>query len=127
LGAILLQDYGYIALFLLMSIAFAVFMLTLPLFLRKFRIIPHKPSPVKSSTVECGLETTGRSWVQFNSRYYLFALVAVALDMMLVFILPWAINLREMDWRFFIGGAIFIAILLVSYIYAWRKGALQWK
>ena len=123
----MLQNYGYIALFLLVSIAFAAFMLTLPLVLRKLKVIPHKPSAVKSSTVECGLETTGRSWVQFNSRYYLFALVAVALDVMLIFILPWAVGLHGTDWRFFIGGTIFIAILLVAYIYAWRKGALQWK
>ena len=123
----MLQNYGYIALFLLISMSFAAFMLVLPLILRKFRIIPHKPSKVKSSTVECGLETTGRSWIQFNSRYYFFALVAVALDVMLVFILLWAINLHAMDWRFFVGGAVFVAILLIAYIYAWRKGALQWK
>ena len=123
----MLQDYGYIALFLLLSIAFAIFMLTLPLLLRKLGVIPHKPSAIKSSTVECGLETTGRSWVQFNSRYYLFALIAVALDVMLVFILPWAVSLHDMDWRFFVGGIVFVAILLIAYIYAWRKGALRWK
>lgn len=123
----MLQEYGHIALFILISIAFAAFMLILPLVLRRLKIIPHKPSAVKSSTVECGLETTGRSWVQFNPRYYLFALVAVALDVMLVFILPWAAGLHEADWRFFIGGAIFVFILLVAYVYAWRKGALQWK
>ena len=123
----MLQEYGHIALFILICIAFAAFMLILPLVLRRLKIIPHKPSAVKSSTVECGLETTGRSWVQFNPRYYLFALVAVALDMMLVFILPWAAGLHEADWRFFIGGVIFVAILLVAYVYAWRKGALQWK
>ncbi|MCL1885872.1 MAG: NADH-quinone oxidoreductase subunit A [Dehalococcoidia bacterium] len=123
----MLQDFSYIALFLLISIAFAAFMLVLPLVLRKLGIIPHKPSAVKSSTVECGLETTGRSWVQFNSRYYLFALVAVALDVMLIFILPWAAGLQVADWRFFLGGAIFVGIILIAYIYAWRKGALRWK
>ncbi|MCL2140954.1 MAG: NADH-quinone oxidoreductase subunit A [Dehalococcoidia bacterium] len=122
-----MQDYGYLALFLLVSIAFAVFMLALPLLLRKLGISPYKPSKVKSSTVECGLETTGRSWVQFNPRYYFFALVAVALDVMLIFILPWALGIQEAGWQFFLGGAIFVAILLIAYIYAWRKGALQWK
>jgi NADH-quinone oxidoreductase subunit A len=123
----LLQGYGYIALFLLLSLAFAGLMLTLPLLLRKFKVIPHKPSAVKSTTVECGLETTGRSWVQFNPHYYFFALIAVVLDVMLVFILPWAVGLKNMGWYALATGAIFVAILLVGYIYAWRKGVLQWR
>jgi NADH-quinone oxidoreductase subunit A len=77
--------------------------------------------------VECGLETTGRSWVQFNPRYYFFAIIAVALDVMLVFILPWAVELKDLGAFALGAGAIFVAILLVGYIYAWRKGVLQWK
>jgi len=123
----LLQGYGYIALFLLVSLGFAGLMITLPVLLRKIKVIPHKPNPVKSSTVECGLETTGRSWVQFNPHYYFFALIAVALDVMLVFILLWAAGLKELGVFALGAGAIFVAILLVGYIYAWRKGVLQWK
>ena len=123
----MLQGYSYIALFLLVSLAFAGLMLTLPVLLRRLRVIPHKPSAVKSSTVECGLETTGRSWVQFNTHYYFFALIAVALDVMLVFILPWAADLRDLGAFALGAAAVFVAILLVGYIYAWRKGVLQWK
>jgi NADH-quinone oxidoreductase subunit A len=123
----LLQGYGYIALFLLVSLGFAGLMITLPVLLRKLKVIPHKPSDVKSSTVECGLETTGRSWVQFNPHYYFFGLIAVALDVMLVFILPWAVVLGELGAFALGAGAVFVVILLVGYIYAWRKGVLQWK
>ena len=122
-----MKEYGLIALFLVVSVGFAAFMLLLPLLLRKLKISPYKPSAVKSSTVECGLETTGRSWVRFNPRYYFFAMVAVALDVMMVIILPWAVDVRWMGWSFFLGGVVFCAILMVAYIYAWRKGALKWE
>ena len=123
----MLQGYGYIALFLLVSLAFAGLMITLPVLLRKLKVIPSKPSAVKSSTVECGLETTGRSWVRFNPHYYFFALIAVALDVMFIFILPWAVDLKDLGAYALGGGAIFVSILLLGYIYAWRKGVLQWK
>ena len=123
----MLQGYGYIALFLLVSLGFAGLMITLPVLLRKLKVIPSKPNLVKSSTVECGLETTGRSWVQFNPHYYFFALIAVALDVMLVFIMLWAAGLKELGTFALGAGAIFVVILLVGYIYAWRKGVLQWK
>jgi len=123
----LLQGYGYIALFLLASLAFAGLMLALPVLLRKLKIVPHKPSAIKPTTVECGLETTGRSWVQYNPRYYFFAIIAVALDVMLVFLLIWAANLKSLGAAAFVAGIIFILILLIGYLYAWRKGVLQWK
>jgi len=73
------------------------------------------------------LETTGRSWVQYNPRYYFFAIIAVALDVMLVFLLIWAANLKSLGAAAFVAGIIFILILLIGYLYAWRKGVLQWK
>jgi NADH-quinone oxidoreductase subunit A len=123
----LLQDYGYIALFLLVSLAFAGLMITMPVLLRRLKVIPYKPSAVKSSTVECGLETNGRSWIQFNPRYYFFAIIAVALDVMLVFLLPWAVGLKDLGAFALWVGAGFVTILLTGYIFAWRKGVLQWK
>jgi len=123
----LLQGYGYVALFLLVSLAFAGVMITLPVLLRKLKVIPYKPSAVKSSTVECGLETTGRSWVQFNPHYYFFALIAVVLDVMLIFLLPWALVLAGLGVFALAAAAVFVAILSLGYIYAWRKGVLQWK
>jgi len=123
----LLANYGYIGLFLIVAIFFAVSTLLLPVFLRFIHIVPHKPNPVKSSTYECGMETVGKSWVQFNFRYYFYALLFIALDILVVFLYPWAVNLRQIGSFGFISILIFISIIVVGYIYAWRKKVLEWK
>jgi len=123
----LLANYGYIGLFLIVAIFFAVSTLLLPSFLRFFRIVPKKPNPIKSSTYECGMETIGKSWVQFNFRYYFYALIFLALDVLIVFLYPWAVDLRQLGRFGFIGMLIFISIIVIGYIYAWRKKVLEWK
>ncbi|MBA7716892.1 NAD(P)H-quinone oxidoreductase subunit 3 [subsurface metagenome] len=123
----MLANYGYIGLFLVVAIFFAVSTLLLPVFLRFIGIVPHKPNPIKNSTYECGMETVGTSWVQFNFRYYFYALLFIALDILVVFLYPWAVNLRQIGSFGFIGILIFISIIVVGYIYAWRKKVLEWK
>jgi len=144
----LLANYGYIGLFLVVAIFFAVGTLLLPYFLslsfrllnhpylskmlpsflvRFSRIVPYRPNPIKSSTYECGMETIGKSWVQFNFRYYFYALLFVALDVLVVFLYPWAVDLRQLGSFSFIGVLILIFIVVVGYVYAWRKKVLEWK
>ena len=123
----MLANYGYIGLFLLVAIFFAVTTLLLPYSLRFLGIIPKKPNPIKSSTFECGMETTGKTWVQFNFRYYFYALMFIALDVMVVFVYPWAVSLRQLGYFGLIAILIFILIIVVGYIYAWRKKVLEWK
>jgi len=123
----LLTNYGYIGLFLLVAILFAVTTLLLPVTLRFLKIIPQKPNPIKSSTFECGMETIGKSWVQFNFRYYFYALMFIALDVLVVFIYPWAVDLRRVGYLGLIVIVVFICIIVVGYIYAWRKRVLEWK
>ena len=123
----MLANYGYIGLFFIVAIFFAVSTLLLPSFLRFFRIVPKKPNPIKSSTYECGMETIGKTWVQFNFRYYFYALIFLALDVLVVFLYPWAVDLRRLGSFGFIGVVIFISIIVVGYIYAWRKKVLEWK
>jgi len=123
----LLANYGYIGLFLVVAIFFAVSTLLLPSLLRFIGIVPKKPNPIKSSTYECGMETIGKSWVQFNPRYYFYALIFLALDVLVVFLYPWAVDLRQLGRFGFIGMLIFIFIIVVGYIYAWRKKVLEWK
>jgi len=123
----LLANYGYIGLFLLVAIFFAVTTLLLPVTLRFLKIIPQKPNPIKSSTFECGMETIGKSWVQFNFRYYFYALMFIALDVLVVFIYPWAVDLRRVGYLGLIVIVVFICIIVVGYIYAWRKRVLEWK
>ena len=123
----MLADYGYIGLFLVVGILFVASTLLLPVFLRFIRIVPHRPNLIKSSTFECGMETIGRTWVQFNFRYYFYALLFVALDIVVVFLYPWAVGLKQLGSLAFIAMVIFICIIIVGYVYAWREKVLEWK
>jgi NADH-quinone oxidoreductase subunit A len=124
----LLANYGYIGLFLVVAIVFAVTTLLLPASLRFFGlIIPHHPNPIKSSTFECGMETIGKTWVQFNFRYYFYALMFIAVDVIVVFLYPWAADLRSLGLFAFATILVFMAIIVVGVIYAWKKKVLEWK
>ena len=123
----MLVDYGYIALFLLAAVAFAVTTLILPITLRLLKIIPRNPTPVKDSPFECGMEAIGQAWVQFNFRYYFYALVFLVIDVLVVFLYPWAVSIRELGLAGLIEVLTLIAIVVVGYIYAWKKGVLEWK
>jgi len=158
----LLADYGYIGLFLVVAIFFAVttlllpfslslparlvlyfrrltrylethypflvrFIPPLPKFPRFMQVVPYNPTPVKSSTFECGMETIGTAWVRFNFRYYFYALVFIALDILVVFLYPWAVELRGLGIFGLIAVVIFIFIIVIGYIYAWKKKVLEWK
>lgn len=123
----MLANYSLVGLFLLVAIGLAVVTLLIPTILGFFRIVPHKPTPVKGSTYECGMETIGKTWVQFNFRYYVFALLFVALDVLVIFLYPWAVELRQLGSFGLIAIFSFILIVLIGYIYAWRKKVLEWK
>ena len=94
---------------------------------RFIQIVPYNPNPIKSSTFECGMETIGKTWVQFNFRYYFYALMFIALDVLVVFLYPWAVDLRQLGSLGFIALLIFIFIIVIGYIYAWKKKVLEWK
>lgn len=81
----------------------------------------------KRTTYECGLEPIGGAWIQFNIRYYMFALVFVVFDVETVFLYPWAVAFNRLGLLAFIEALIFIAILIIALVYAWRKGALEWS
>ena len=123
----MLVGYSYIGLFLIIAVVFGVTTLILPSALKFLRIVPRKPNPVKSSTFECGMETIGRSWVQFNFRYYFYALMFVAFDVVVVFIYSWAVNLRNLGYSGLILILVFIFIIFIGYVYAWKKRVLEWK
>ena len=123
----MLTNYGYIGLFLIVAILFTVSTLLIPTALRFLKIVPHKPSPVKNSTFECGMETIGKTWVQFNFRYYFYALVFLILDVLVVFLYPWAVSIRKLGFTGLISIIILLTIVVIGYIYAWRKKVLEWK
>lgn len=123
----MLADYGYIGILLIIAVLFTITLPLIPLILSFTGIVPRKSNPAKSSTYECGMETIGKTWVQFNFRYYFFAILFVVLDVLTVFLYPWAVNLKVLGLVGLISVAVFFIILIVGYIYAWRKGALEWK
>ena len=123
----MLVNYGYIGLFLIAAVLFTLLMVIIPIILRFIKIVPSNPNPIKNSTFECGMETIGKTWVQFNFRYYYYALVFLALDVLIVFLYPWAVSVRSLGFFSFIVILIAIFIILIGYMYAWKKKVLEWK
>ena len=126
-GHWLIANYGYIGLFLIAVVLFTLLMVTIPIALRLLGLVPDKPNPIKNSIFECGMETIGKTWVQFNFHYYFYALVFLALDVLVIFLYPWAVSLRVLGISGFIAVMVLITIVLVGYLYAWKKKALEWK
>ena len=89
-------------------------------------VTPHNPVGAKEETFECGIETQGPSWIQFRVGYYLFAILFLIFDVETVFIVPWAVVMKEVGMVAFIEVSIFFFILGLGLIYAWKKGALKW-
>lgn len=83
--------------------------------------------PLRKSIYECGMETIGTSFVSPNIRFYVYALLFVVFDVEAVFLLPWAVNVRSLGMPGLWAIIIFITILFVPFIYAWKKGALEWE
>lgn len=114
--------YGTVAILLVIAIVFGILPLMISMVIR-----PKKPNPVKLSTYECGLETIGPTWVQFHVGFYLYALVFVIFDVETVFLYPWAVAYGKLGLFALVEMFIFVLLLVVGLIYAWRKRALEWK
>jgi len=123
----LLASYGLIGLFFIVVLGFTLALIIIPIILRIFKIIPSNPNPVKNSVFECGVETIGKTWVQFNFRYYFYALVFLALDVLVIFLYPWAVQLRGLGVYSLYAVLVLVAIVFVGYLYAWKKKVLEWK
>jgi NAD(P)H-quinone oxidoreductase subunit 3 len=117
-----LSGYEYFLGFLLLCSLIPVLALTASKLLR-----PKSQGVSRVTTYESGMEPVGGAWIQFNIRYYMFALVFVIFDVETVFLYPWAVAFNRLGVLAFIEALIFIAILVVGLAYAWRKGALEWS
>ncbi len=117
-----MQAYLYIAVFTLVGIAFVAGTLLLARIVR-----PSAPNPDKLETYECGPLPRGDAWRQFNIHHYLFALLFVAFDVEAVFLYPWAVAFRKVGMYAVVEMLIFVALLLVGWAYAWRRGAFEWE
>ena len=125
-----LTEFGKIFLFLIVGIV----LVSATLFLSKV-ISLNKPTPLKLSSYECGEEPSGNSWVQFNSRFYVIALIFLLFDVEMIFIFPWTTVFGQKEliavdptwgWLTLIEMFIFVGILLIGLLYVWRKGDLDW-
>ena len=90
-------------------------------------ISPRSFNPQKGEAYECGIPTRGESMSQFKIGYYLFAILFLMFDVETVFLYPWAVRMRELGVDGLISTAVFFGILVLGLVYAWRKGALEWK
>ncbi|MDE6308815.1 MAG: NADH-quinone oxidoreductase subunit A [Muribaculaceae bacterium] len=90
-------------------------------------ISPRSFNPQKGEAYECGIPTRGASMTRFHVGYYLFAILFLMFDVETVFLYPWAVRMRELGAQGLISIAVFFGVLVLGLIYAWRKGALEWK
>ncbi len=94
---------------------------------RVIRVRSKSDSPLKHRTYECGEEPAGLAWMQFHARYYVVAIFFVLFDVEAVFLFPWAVVLRELGAAAFIAAVLFVVVLMLGWLYALRKEALQWQ
>ncbi len=115
-------QYLFVVVFLGVAVAFPL----APLILSRL-LAPHKPTPIKIDTYECGLTAKGDPWVQFRVGYYIYALVYVIFAAETVFLYPWAVAFHGLSLGAFVVMMVFVLLLVEGLVYAWAKGALEWK
>jgi NADH-quinone oxidoreductase subunit A len=114
-------EYIPIFIFLICSIAFAAGLLIILKLVR-----PSAPSSVKLDAYECGIKAASNSRGRYTVRYYIVAILFVIFDVETIFLYPWAVRYRQLGWFGVAEVAVFLAILIVGYIWAYKKGALEW-
>ena len=124
----MLGDLGLLGVFFIIAVFVSFMLLLTPIVLRFLGLAPkNKPNPVKNSKYECGMTPVGPAWVQFNFRFYFFAILFVAFDVLTVFLYPWAVNVNRLAGFGLAAVAVLLSIIVVAYIYAWKKGVMRWK
>ncbi len=116
-----INSFAPVGIFMVLGLVFVVVTVWIAKFIR-----PHRPSEEKLNNYECGEPPIGSAWIQFNPRFYIFALIFVIFDVEVVFLFPWAVAYKSLGIFALIEMLIFIAILLVGLYWAWKKGILKW-
>ncbi|MFI4937303.1 MAG: NADH-quinone oxidoreductase subunit A [Candidatus Berkiellales bacterium] len=118
----MLENYLPILIFMGLAVALGIFLVVLGAL-----ISPHHPDPEKLSQYECGFEPFESSRLKFDVRYYLVAILFIIFDLEVAFLFPWAVIVKQLPWPAIIAMGIFLALLLIGFIYEWKKGALEWE
>jgi NADH-quinone oxidoreductase subunit A len=116
-----LSEFTAVAVFLIVGTGIVLFTFLLAKILR-----PSAPEPIKLDTYECGEQPIGTAEIQYNVRFYIYALLFVVFDVEAIFLFPWALVYRSLGLFAFVEMLVFIAILVFGLFYAWRKGVLKW-
>ncbi len=122
----MLEQFGRAGFLLIFALAFPLVPILASVAFGVLKIRPKRPDPIKSATYECGVETEGDALGQFNVRYYRIALLFVIFSVEAVFLYPWAVAFRHLGIFAFVEAVLFVLILVVGYVYAWRRTALEW-
>jgi NADH-quinone oxidoreductase subunit A len=118
----MLQNYIPVLIFMGVAIGLGVLILTLG------RVLgPHRPDAEKNSPYECGFEPFEDARMKFDVRYYLVAILFIIFDLEIAFLFPWAVALGDIGTFGFLSMMLFLGILVVGFIYEWKKGALEWE
>ena len=117
----MVSEFGIVLLFFILGFVFVAIGLSVAALIR-----PSHPNAIKNSTYECGEMPIGDTWVRFNVRFYVIALVFLLFDVEVVFLLPWAVVFKQLGWFAFIEMIIFVVILMAGFAYVWKKGDLEW-
>ena len=91
-----------------------------------YLVAPHKPGRIKNTPYECGEQPIGGAWIQFNVGYYLFGLLFLVFDVEAAFLYPWAVAFRDAGLVGLLEALIFLLVLIIGLVYAWKKSALEW-
>ncbi|NGZ98568.1 MAG: NADH-quinone oxidoreductase subunit A [Nitrospira sp. WS110] len=116
-----LTKFFPILLFIFVTLAFGMVTLLISYFVQ-----PRYPEPEKLTTYECGSEPFSDARMPFPVRYYIFAMLFVIFDIEVIFLYPWAVVFKKIGVIGLVEMLIFIGLFVVAYVYAWRKGALEW-
>jgi NADH-quinone oxidoreductase subunit A len=116
------NEYGSVVIYLGLIVAFAIASLAMARLLR-----PSRPTATKSQSYECGAEPVGEAWVQFPVGFYLVALIFIVFDALAVFLFPWVLALRGLGTWGLLTMGLFLAILSLGWIYAYRERILEWQ
>jgi len=116
-----LYNYIFVGLLLLVAVGFAL----APLIVVAV-VAPRKRSLAKSDIYECGVRTTGETWIRFRIQYYIYALMFVVFDIETVFLYPWAVSYAGLGLFALVEMIVFLAMLFIGLAYAWAKGVLRW-
>ncbi len=118
----MLENYLPVLLFIALGVVFGLGPLVMG-----FMLGPRKPDSEKLSIYECGFEPFEDSRMKFDVRYYLVAILFILFDLEITFLFPWAAVLQDIGWFGFWAMVMFLALLVIGFIYEWKKGALEWE